>query len=659
MRRRFNNSERAALFLAADGKCCECGDELGPGWHADHVTPYSANGPTDLINGQALCPSCNLKKGNRMMTISYNDAFDPRPFQVDLEHTVVRNISQGVKATVGHVGVGSGKTLGYQATANRLLREGLIDTVAVYAPRTSLASQCELDYINEGVHLFDKSLRFEKFLHNVNTPPFTPESLCGFVSTYSALTTRPELHLKWARENVGRFLLVVDEAQFCGLEDDESRSGTASANMIKSISAFATHTLILTGTANRSDGAKIVLADYYTGADGKEYLDHHVKANYSDGIAQKYLRQFESRMVNASVTRRNTVTDEDEVTELSEDCRQLGQVLKTPGVWHQLVDTTISELKDAQALWPRYKGLIACMKQDDVTAVEHYIRAHHPGVSYRKAISDEAKVARDALRRFREEDDDTDLLLTVRMAFVGYSCNRITVIGCLTNYRDYGHLEQLIGRGLRVDKASGIDPEDQRCRIVAPDDRLMTGFLNHLREQQEIGISQRTGRDGPPPPDSTTVVEDAKATTIRVMGLMSDIDSAELERIDALKSSYHLAGSATDFAKMLKDLNLDLRKAPAEAHRPARSQRVVKTERERVQELATEAYQLIQDAAANDGILYFRDGVKNPDFSKQLGRFTAKVHKRYGIKNRDDIVTAAQAEDFRNFCLKLVEQSTS
>lgn len=62
-RRRFNDRERAALYLAADGRCESCGVELEPGWHGDHKMPYSRGGPTDVINGQALCPDCNLKKG--------------------------------------------------------------------------------------------------------------------------------------------------------------------------------------------------------------------------------------------------------------------------------------------------------------------------------------------------------------------------------------------------------------------------------------------------------------------------------------------------------------------------------------------------------------------------------------------------------------------
>lgn len=52
-----------ALYLHADGRCELCSDELEDGWHADHIVPWSAGGSTDIANGQALCPECNLKKG--------------------------------------------------------------------------------------------------------------------------------------------------------------------------------------------------------------------------------------------------------------------------------------------------------------------------------------------------------------------------------------------------------------------------------------------------------------------------------------------------------------------------------------------------------------------------------------------------------------------
>lgn len=55
-----------ALFLAADGRCAQCGESLAPGWHADHVEPVHVGGRTEAANGRALCPRCNLRKGGRV-----------------------------------------------------------------------------------------------------------------------------------------------------------------------------------------------------------------------------------------------------------------------------------------------------------------------------------------------------------------------------------------------------------------------------------------------------------------------------------------------------------------------------------------------------------------------------------------------------------------
>lgn len=63
MSRQFNKRQRIALFLAANGCCQICGITLTENWHADHKIPWSVGGCTDVLNGQALCPDCNLKKG--------------------------------------------------------------------------------------------------------------------------------------------------------------------------------------------------------------------------------------------------------------------------------------------------------------------------------------------------------------------------------------------------------------------------------------------------------------------------------------------------------------------------------------------------------------------------------------------------------------------
>jgi hypothetical protein len=64
-RRRFNARERAALFIAAGGGCPRCDEPLPTDFHADHRDPWARGGVTDVINGQALCPTCNRRKSDQ------------------------------------------------------------------------------------------------------------------------------------------------------------------------------------------------------------------------------------------------------------------------------------------------------------------------------------------------------------------------------------------------------------------------------------------------------------------------------------------------------------------------------------------------------------------------------------------------------------------
>ena len=57
---------RAALYEAAGGHCRICGVELDADWQADHIVPYSITHRTNVYEMQALCPSCNAKKGARV-----------------------------------------------------------------------------------------------------------------------------------------------------------------------------------------------------------------------------------------------------------------------------------------------------------------------------------------------------------------------------------------------------------------------------------------------------------------------------------------------------------------------------------------------------------------------------------------------------------------
>jgi 5-methylcytosine-specific restriction endonuclease McrA len=74
-KRKFTARQRIALFIKAQGLCLECNELLAPSFHADHVLPFSKGGATEMQNGQALCPTCNLKKSDKIQATSKNTDF--------------------------------------------------------------------------------------------------------------------------------------------------------------------------------------------------------------------------------------------------------------------------------------------------------------------------------------------------------------------------------------------------------------------------------------------------------------------------------------------------------------------------------------------------------------------------------------------------------
>jgi hypothetical protein len=362
----FGPRQRHALFELADGQCQDCGDDLGLGWHADHGVPWADGGPTTVENGRAVCGPCNLKKGR---TMEFNDEFRPRPFQRDVIDQVTEGIAAGRRETIVLASPGSGKTLAYQALGTALFRRGEIDHIAVFVPRVALAQQCELGWMTlvsgkpKGTCELFQTPRLGKIRHRVNETPLTPTSEpgSGFASTYSALATNPEIFRRWAQRNQGRFLLVADEAQFCGDANDNDSGGTIAGKLIEELHQYALHTLLLTGTPYRADNKPLVLAKYTDLEPGQRHrqLIHHAEASYADGIAEEYLRPFEMQLTDAKVTQttlgdpENQMAGESTLTyNLSDDGSDLREVLRREETWKPLVDRVVTGVRGKKKFNP-------------------------------------------------------------------------------------------------------------------------------------------------------------------------------------------------------------------------------------------------------------------------------------------------------------------
>lgn len=651
----YTQDQRNILYDLAEGRCEGCSAPLVDGWEADHKVPWADGGRTVIENGQALCAPCNRRKGRE---VQYTDEFSPRPFQREVSDQVFDRIHAGERLTVVLASPGSGKTLTYQATATRLFRAGLIDHVAVFVPRVTLAEQCETDWMRRDPYgsvtggmclLFDSTKRIGMISHKVKETPLTPatEPGSGFASTYSALVTNQSVFLDWARKHEGRFLLVADEAQFCGdtTDPDAGEGGTKAGELIKSMHEYAGHTLLLTGTPNRADNQPLILADYEphpTDPKGR-VLVHHAEAKYSDGIAEGYLRTFELLRVDARVTKRTLADDVgrgDSLLEynLSDDGSELVPVLRDEKTWQPLVDDVVKAVRDKQTFHRDYRGLISCMQQQDARKVHKYLQTRYPDLRVALAVSSD-NGASDALNDFKVKP--MDILVTVRMAFIGYDCKTITVVGILTHYRDGGHLTQLVGRGLRV--WDGRPAREQSCVIIAPDDPKMQGFLDLLREENVQGLKvleerEQQEREEPAEPvqQELTYIESAVATTIRAASNEIDMDADETLMVETIKRAVDMADDVTKLARAFEMYGLMLKQpSPVPQARtepdPMEPTEAPKTERQQKKEINAKTAEAITQSL-------YRQGVKPGDHGYQdaVTRVTARVNDAAGC-------TAAQA----------------
>ena len=173
-KRNFNQSQRRELFLKADGKCqiCSCDISLD-NFHADHKIPFCEGGKTELNNGQALCPQCNLKKAS-LFNIDVSHYMEPgkslRDWQAEFLPRCYRSMVQQIgkpqdeiKAFMLHAFPGSGKTKAALILGALLKEQGFIEKIIVNVPSLFLKDQMEKEARKIGLMLNKKKIFVEGF----------------------------------------------------------------------------------------------------------------------------------------------------------------------------------------------------------------------------------------------------------------------------------------------------------------------------------------------------------------------------------------------------------------------------------------------------------------------------------------------------------------
>lgn len=459
-RRRFNGTERAALYLAADGRCQACGVELEPGWHGDHVTAHSRSGPTDVINGQALCPPCNLHKGASM-------PHDLRAWQSQARTAFYASNARDflVSATPG-----AGKTQLALTVARELVARGTVARIVIIVPTDALRQQWTEKATAAGLDLMPVS----------DPADWDKAGYVGCVATYQQVASGAGAELLRRTTRATTFA-VLDEIHHAG---DQRSWGLALERALE----YATHRLCLTGTPWRNDRDSPIPFVRYDHA-GKVVVDYAYE--YGAAVADGVCRQIDFHSYNgdAQWVDCGKVVSAELGPELAQEdvSVALEAVLDPKHSWMPaLLRQACSALAEVRAEMPDAGGLVVAHSQ--TRAYEYALEIEKiTGAAPVVAVSDDQE-AKQRIDEFR--DGTQPWLVAVKMVSEGVDIPRLAVGVYASKTRTPLFFRQVVGRFVRV-----RSDEEINARLYIPAVPALTALAMEIEDELRHQLELESERD--------------------------------------------------------------------------------------------------------------------------------------------------------------------
>ncbi len=502
MSRTFNGSQRAALFLASEGNCESCGVQLEKGWHADHVHPFSAGGYTTTDNGAALCPQCNLNKGDTTM--------DPRTqWQTSAVDKFLRTDGDFLVTACP----GAGKTRMALMAATELVRSGEVGRVIVVVPTDELRRQWSREAAQ-----FDLDLTAT---YSNSDGPLT-NGTNGAVVTYAQVASQSDL---WRRHvSQVRTLAVFDEIHHAG-EHEEAAWSRGLRNGFD----LAVRRLSLSGTPFRTDGNRIPFVVY--DESGVSRTDHGL--SYGEAVQEGIVRPVRFEVMEGTAQWiQDATTQSVEISQASDV--EIPKALSTlydpqldwaPSVFSK-ADRELSRMREEM---PNAGGLILAPSQN---TAEQYallmqgVCGEQVAVVHSALDGDPSAV----IKGFRS--GTARWLVAVDMVSEGVDIPRLTVGVYMSHKQTEMWFRQVVGRFIRI---TGRD-DDLTATILIPKIPNLVELAQRIEDE------------------ATVALREAEAAARREYE--RDAGTVQLSFIEPLKSSDAILSDVIVSGEMLDDSQL-------------------------------------------------------------------------------------------------------
>ena len=477
-RRLTSNKDRALLWYAADGKCPQCGEPLPDEWHADHIIPYKVTKQTNVHEMQALCPKCNLKKGDKMLRLHQNKMLE-----------ICRNIKAQVshpKEIVAYVTPGGGKSVLANILAAELIPT-FADALCWVVPRDNLKEQGEKIFTDQ---LFRMMLRHNYRIRQSMNEVDPCRDTQGCIITYQSVVSYPDL---WRQElSRKRYILFLDEPHHVV-------SGGLWHRALQPMVDRAELVVYASGTLDRGDNKPIAFLPYRLYQNGQTLdLDKLTTIHYTraDALAEDAIVPLHFEIHNGRAEWIDRQGDLQSIESFSDEGIDVRAALSTAlqtSYAYDLIGKGIKHWQGhKQRVYTKAKLLIVCPNIFICKQYQEWLTKM--GLENVRATSDDSPEAKQAIGQFKGKKGvkEVDVMLTVGMAYEGLDVPEITHVICLTLIRTKAWLEQCFARANRTAKGK------QYGVIFAPDDEDFQRVIDEIKAEQArvIKIPDYVGNNG-------------------------------------------------------------------------------------------------------------------------------------------------------------------
>jgi len=361
-----------------------------------------------------------------------------------------------------------------------LIEAGLADALLWIVPRSALQNQGERGFMDP---FFREMFGHNCLIRESTNEPNPCRGTKGFVTTYQAIgvddkkTVLSEVKSK-------RYIIILDE--FHHLEKDGVWHES-----LKEIIAAGRYLIKMTGTLGRGDKKEIAYINYKNKLPYFNDLDNSRMILYSrtDALKEKAILPIEFHLSDGEFEwkRANGAKVKVKSFESAATPQKRSEALFTAinsEFAADLLRACVMSWAEEKKRNPGAKLLIVTadygLAKDAVFMLNRSI-----GVKSEIATSHESKNAIESIKNFKS--GACACLVTIAMAYEGLDVPGITHICVLTNIRAREWIEQMLARGVRIDKAAG-PYESQRCNVFAPRDKAFKRVVDLIKKQQVSAI---------------------------------------------------------------------------------------------------------------------------------------------------------------------------